>query len=86
MPFFNLIFVQRIFVMEAINATAKKTKKGTFKIDLPNISNDEEINVLVVIDKIKPNPKMFDYSDIFGKSTNDIDWLSYQKKIRSEWD
>ena len=73
--------------MEAITATARKTKKGTFKIDLPNISNDEEINVLVVIDKIKPNPKMFDYSDIFGKGVEDkIDWLEYQKKTRAEWD
>jgi hypothetical protein len=73
--------------MEAIAATAKKTKKGTFKIDLPNISSDEEIKVLVVVEKVKPNPKMFDYSDIFGKGQkNKIDWLAYQKKIRSEWD
>jgi hypothetical protein len=73
--------------MEAISATAKKTKKGTFKIDLPNISSDEEIKVLVEIDKIKSNQKLNDFSDIFGKGKIDkINWLAYQKKVRSEWD
>ena len=45
------------------------------------------MQVLVVVENKKPHPKMFDYSDIFGKGEkNDIDWLAYQKKVRSEWD
>ena len=39
--------------MKAIKAIAKKTKCGNYKIELPDISNDAEINLMIIM-KDKP--------------------------------
>lgn len=69
--------------MEAIHTIATKKKKGNFIIELPNISNTEEIEVTVVFKQEKK--KKFDLTKYAGKLEGKTDWLLYQKKIRSEW-
>jgi hypothetical protein len=72
--------------MEAIAAIAKKSKKGTFKIELPNISDEQEVEVMIVLEKKEqPKKKNYDFSDLAGRLEAKVDWLKYQKEIRSEW-
>jgi hypothetical protein len=72
--------------MEAIAAIAKKNKKGNFKIEIPNISDAQEVEVMVVVEKKEPaKKKNYDFSDLAGKADVKIDWLKYQKDIRNEW-
>jgi hypothetical protein len=70
--------------MVAINAIAKKNKKGPYKIELPADTGDKkEMDVVVIVEKKK---KSQDLSKFIGKFSNDIDWSAYQKKVRDEWD
>jgi hypothetical protein len=71
--------------MEAIKAIAKKTKRGNYKIDLPNIGNDAEISVMIIMED-KPKNLLIDLSEYAGKMEWKGDPLVYQKMIRNEWD
>jgi hypothetical protein len=71
--------------MEAIKAIAKRTKSGKYKIELPGISNKEEVAVMVIVEENKKN-KGTDLAKFAGKLEWKGDPLEYQKKIRDEWD
>jgi hypothetical protein len=71
--------------MEAIKAIAKRTKTGKYKIDLPINNIAEEVEVLVIVEQIKTQPKKT-HADFAGKLEWKGDWLAYQKEIRNEWD
>ena len=70
--------------MEAIKAIAKKTKSGNYKIELPDISNDAEINVMIIMED-KPKKQVIDLSEFAGKMEWENDPLAYQKMIRNKW-
>jgi hypothetical protein len=70
--------------MEAIKAIAKRTKTGKYKIDLPITNSAEELEVMVIIEKVKVKSKKT-WKDFAGKMESNIDWLAYQKEIRNEW-
>jgi hypothetical protein len=70
--------------MEAIKAIAKRTKTGKYKIELPITNDAAEVEVMVIVqqEKIKSKKTLADFA---GKMKSNIDWVSYQKKIRNEW-
>ncbi len=70
--------------MEAIKAIAKRTKTGKYKIELPITNDAAEVEVMVIVqeEKIKSKKTLADFA---GKMKSNIDWGSYQKKIRNEW-
>jgi hypothetical protein len=70
--------------MEAIKAIAKRTKTGKYKIDLPIINTDPEVEVMVVLVQNNVKSKKTS-SDFAGKMNSNIDWIAYQKEIRNEW-
>ncbi len=71
--------------MEAIKAIAKRMKKGNYKIDLPINTDTAEIAVMVIVEEVKKQKNKKTIEDFAGKMQSNIDWLSYQKKIRNEW-
>jgi hypothetical protein len=71
--------------MEAIKAIAKKTKSGKYKIDLLISNNAEEVEVMVIVNNAEVRNKKT-IADFAGKIKTDIDWLSFQKNIRNEWE
>ena len=62
----------------------KKTKSGNYKIELPDISNDAEINVMIIMED-KPKKQVIDLSELAGKMEWEGDPLAYQKMIRNKW-
>lgn len=70
--------------MEAIKAIAKRTKTGKYKIELPITNDAAEVEVMVTVqqEKIKSKKTLADFAE---KMKSNIDWGSYQKKIRNEW-
>lgn len=68
--------------MEVIQTIAKKTKKG-FTIHIPDISEKNQVPVVIVIqeEKSKVDNKRF-----FGKLKWKGDALAFQKKLRNEWE
>ncbi|WP_462222723.1 hypothetical protein [Ferruginibacter sp.] len=70
--------------MEAIKAIAKRTKTGKYKIELPITNDAAEVEVMVIVqqEKIKSKKTLADFAE---KMKSNIDWGSYQKKIRNEW-
>jgi hypothetical protein len=68
--------------MEVIQTFAKKTKKG-YSIQLPEISSEAEVQVVVVVQSgaAKSKPEKF-----FGKLKWKGDAMAWQKKIRDEWE
>ncbi len=70
--------------MEAIKAIAKRTKTGKYKIELPITNDAAEVEVMVIVqqEKIKSKKILADFAE---KMKSNIDWVSYQKKIRNEW-
>lgn len=70
--------------MEAIKAIAKRTKTGKYKIELPITNDAAEVEVMVIVqqEKIKSKKILADFAE---KMKSNIDWGSYQKKIRNEW-
>ncbi len=70
--------------MEAIKAIAKRTKTGKYKIELPITNDAAEVEVMVIVQekKIKSKKTLADFAE---KMKSNIDWGSYQKKIRNEW-
>ncbi len=69
--------------MEAIKAIAKRTKTGKYKIELPITNDAAEVEVMVIVqeEKIKSKKTLADFAE---KMKSNIDWGSYQKKIRNE--
>jgi heterodisulfide reductase subunit B len=70
--------------MEAIKAIAKRTKSGKYKIDLPITNIAEEIEMLVIVEKVKEKSKKT-LADFAGKMKWKGDAVAYQKEIRDEW-
>ncbi len=70
--------------MEAIKGIAKRTKTGKYKIELPITNDAAEVEVMVIVqqEKIKSKKTLADFA---GEMKSNIDWGSYQKKIRNEW-
>ncbi len=70
--------------MQAIQAIAKKTKSGKYKIDLPlNVSSDE-VEVMVIVENEKATSKKT-HADFAGKLEWKGDAVEYQKMMRNEW-
>ncbi len=70
--------------MEAIKAIAKRTKAGKYKIDVTITNHAAEVEVMVIVQQEKIQSKKT-LEDFAGKMKSNIDWVSYQKKIRNEW-
>ena len=64
--------------MEAIKAIAKKNKSSNYKIELPDISNDAEINAMIIIED-KPKKQVINLSEFEGKMEWEGDPSAYLK-------
>ena len=64
--------------MEVIKAIAKKNKSGNYKIELPDISNDAEINVMIILED-KPKKQVINLSEFAGKMEWEGDPSAYPK-------
>ena len=71
--------------MEAIKATAIRTKSGKYKISLPISTQAAEVEVMVIVEQKKEDSKKT-LADFAGKMESNIDWTAYQKKMRDEWE
>ncbi|MBX2932473.1 MAG: hypothetical protein KF781_11070 [Chitinophagaceae bacterium] len=70
--------------MKAIHTKAKRNKRGNFVIQLPSVSEQEEIDVTVVFEKKKK--QTFNLLQFAGKLQSKTNWHTYQKKVRAEWE
>ena len=64
--------------MEAIKAIAKKNKSSNYKIELPDISNDAEINAMIIIED-KPKKQVINLSEFPRKMEWEGDPSAYPK-------
>jgi len=71
--------------METIKLKAKINKDGHIKIDVPTAMREGEVDIVLVIDKIREKGKKYDFSDIAGKLQWNGDPLEVQRTLRDEW-
>ena len=70
--------------MHTITLTQKTLKNGHLQVDAYTPYINEEVEVVIVINK-KEKPHKHDFSDLTGQLEWNGDALKEQRKLRKEW-
>jgi len=70
--------------MKTIQVKSKIDNDGHLRLDIPTDHKPGDVDVVLVIDSQKKNN--YDFSDLAGKISKDIDPVAVQQELRNEWE